>query len=89
MHSFLQVCAGIPERLVETFAVELAHFDPIPVQVGVWKVERMGWVWDGDGHGVQWVMLLWCCVWHGCGMVVGWLWTSRLLYALLSFKGGH
>lgn len=30
----LRVCAGIPERLLETLQVELAHFDPINVQVG-------------------------------------------------------
>ncbi|KAF5830389.1 hypothetical protein DUNSADRAFT_14652 [Dunaliella salina] len=31
----LRVCAGIPERLLETLQVELAHFDPINVQVMV------------------------------------------------------
>ena len=31
----LQVCPGSPERLVENFIVELAHFDPIPIQVRV------------------------------------------------------
>jgi len=29
----LKVCAGIPDRLLETLQVELAHFDPINVQV--------------------------------------------------------
>ncbi|GFH15841.1 rhodanese domain-containing protein [Haematococcus lacustris] len=31
----LRVCAGIPDRLLETVLVELAHFDPIPVQIVV------------------------------------------------------
>ncbi len=29
----LRVLAGVPEKLLETVMVELAHFDPIPVQV--------------------------------------------------------
>jgi hydrocephalus-inducing protein len=29
----LRICAGVPDRLLETVLVELAHFDPIPIQV--------------------------------------------------------
>jgi hypothetical protein len=30
----LRVCPGVPARLLETVQVEVAHFDPISVQVG-------------------------------------------------------
>jgi hydrocephalus-inducing protein len=29
----LRVCPGVPERLLETLLIELAHFDPITLQV--------------------------------------------------------
>eukprot|EP00798_Chlamydomonas_sp_ICE-L_P006741 gene6741-3411_t len=29
----LKICAGIPDRLMETVLVELAHFDPVPIQI--------------------------------------------------------
>jgi hydrocephalus-inducing protein len=29
----LRICPGVPDRLLETVLVELAHFDPIPIQV--------------------------------------------------------
>ncbi|KAG2489301.1 hypothetical protein HYH03_012133 [Edaphochlamys debaryana] len=31
----LRVCPGIPEKLVETLLVEVAHFEPVPVQITV------------------------------------------------------
>ena len=46
----LKVCAGIPDRLMETLHVELAHFDPIHVQVCCDSVAV--YVWSRDGIGV-------------------------------------
>lgn len=55
----LRVCAGIPERLLETLQVELAHFDPINVQVrGVGVQLRVKGTWGaragdrGAGYGL-------------------------------------
>ncbi|GIL73964.1 hypothetical protein Vretifemale_3957, partial [Volvox reticuliferus] len=31
----LKVCPGIPEKLVETLLVEVAHFEPVPIQISV------------------------------------------------------
>lgn len=49
----LRVCAGVPDRLLETIHVELAHFDPISVQVRVGGGGRggRGGGWRGGAGG--------------------------------------